>query len=136
MCEILTQGPVLGNNTECSSERRQIPAKFSLESAQSGHAQGFPGEAAQDKGQATERTGWNRWKKGLIPVLGQPLTFETSHLARLNCVHYNPVRHGVVDLAENCRWCSANWFIRNTSPSFVATVKSYKTANLDIPDDF
>ena len=64
------------------------------------------------------------------------ITFETSYLARLNYVHYNPVRHGVVDLAENYPWCSANWFARNASPAFVATVKSFKTDKLNVPDDF
>ena len=64
------------------------------------------------------------------------ITFEKSYLARLNYVHNNPVRHGVVQFAENYRWCSASWFIQNASPALVATVKGFKTEKLDIPDDF
>jgi len=64
------------------------------------------------------------------------ITFERSYLARLNYVHDNPVWHGVLDLAENYPWCSANWFARNTNPAFVATVKSFKTDTLNVPDDF
>jgi len=64
------------------------------------------------------------------------ITFEKSYLARLNYVHNNPVRHGVVQLAESYRWCSASWFLQNASPAFVPTVKGFKTDKLDIPDDF
>ena len=64
------------------------------------------------------------------------ITFEKSYLARLHYVHYNPALHGVVPLAENYQWCSASWFARNASPAFVATVKSFKTDRLTVPDDF
>jgi putative transposase len=64
------------------------------------------------------------------------ITFEKSYLARLHYVHNNPARHGVVDLAENYKWCSAAWFARNASPAFVATVKAFKADRLEVPDDF
>jgi putative transposase len=64
------------------------------------------------------------------------ITFERSYLARLNYVHCNPARHGVIPLAENYKWCSASWFARNASPAFVATVKSFKTDRVEVPDDF
>jgi putative transposase len=64
------------------------------------------------------------------------ITFEKSYLARLHYVHSNPVKHGVAELAENYRWCSAAWFARNASPAFVQTVKSFKTDQLAVPDDF
>jgi len=64
------------------------------------------------------------------------ITYERSYLARLNYVHYNPVRHGVVAEAENYRWCSASWFTKNASAAFVETVKNFKTDRLNIPDDF
>ena len=64
------------------------------------------------------------------------ITFERSYLARLHYVHCNPAKHGVVDLAENYPCCSAAWFARNASPAFLATVKSFKTDQLEIPDDF
>ena len=61
---------------------------------------------------------------------------QRSYLARLNYVHYNPARHGVIPLAENYKWCSASWFARNASPAFVETVKSFKTDRVEVPDDF
>jgi hypothetical protein len=64
------------------------------------------------------------------------ITFERSYLARLNYVHQNPVHHGVADNAENYAWCSAAWFGRNAPASFVATVKSFKTDKLSLPDEF
>jgi putative transposase len=64
------------------------------------------------------------------------ITFEKSYLARLHYVHSNPAKHGVIDLAENYKWCSASWFARNASPAFVQTVKSFKTDLLAVPDDF
>jgi|MudIll2142460700_1097286.scaffolds.fasta_scaffold235469_2 putative transposase len=64
------------------------------------------------------------------------ITFERSYLARLNYVHQNPVHHGVAANAENYAWCSAAWFGRNAPASFVATVKSFKTDKLSVPDEF
>lgn len=62
------------------------------------------------------------------------ITFERSYLARLNYVHYNPVRHGVVGNAETYPWCSASWFASNAPAAFVKTVQSFKSDKL--PDDF
>ena len=64
------------------------------------------------------------------------ITFERSYLARLNYVHQNPVKHGLVQLAENYQWCSASWFTQNGSPAFVKTVKTFKIDQLNVPDDF
>lgn len=64
------------------------------------------------------------------------ITFERSYLTRLNYVHQNPVRHGVVAVAENYRWCSAAWFARHATPAFVKAVKSFKIDRVEVPDDF
>ena len=64
------------------------------------------------------------------------IAFDRSYLARLNYVHHNPARHGVVPLAENYRWCSASWFAGNASPGFAKVVNSFKTDRLQVPDDF
>ena len=64
------------------------------------------------------------------------ITFERSYLARLNYVHHNPARHGVVPLAENYKWCSASWFARSAPPAFVNAVKSFKIDRVHVPDDF
>jgi putative transposase len=64
------------------------------------------------------------------------LTFEKSYLARLNYVHQNPVHHGLVPVANQYSWCSAAWFEREATQSFVNTVYSFKTDRLRVPDDF
>jgi len=64
------------------------------------------------------------------------ITFHRSFLARLNYVHQNPVRHGLVLRASQYRWCSAGWFERKADPAFLKTVTSFRTDRLDIPDDF
>jgi len=64
------------------------------------------------------------------------ITFERSYLARLNYVHYNPARHGLVPVAENYKWCAAAWFAQSAPPAFVKTVKSFKIDQVNVPDDF
>jgi putative transposase len=64
------------------------------------------------------------------------LTYEKSYLARLHYVHNNPVHHGLVPIAENYRWCSMRWFVREAKPGFRRTVLSFKIDRLNIPDDF
>ena len=64
------------------------------------------------------------------------LTYERSFLARLNYVHTNPVRHGLVREAERYPWCSANWFSRRAPKSFCETVKRFPCDKLTVPDAF
>ena len=64
------------------------------------------------------------------------LTFEKSYLARLNYVHQNAVKHGLVRVANEYRWCSAAWFERVAKPAQVKTVYKFKTDQLKIADDF
>src|SRR5437667_10073913 len=64
------------------------------------------------------------------------LTFEKSWLARLNYVHQNPVKHGLVSLANQYPWCSAAWFETNARRAFVRSVYSFKTDRINVPDDF
>ena len=64
------------------------------------------------------------------------LTFERSYLARLNYVHQNPVKHGLVRVASQYPWCSAAWFERTASPATVQTIYSFKTDKLKIDDDY
>ncbi len=83
----------------------------------------------------------NRWdnapgRKVWFQYWESHITFERSYLARLSYVHYNPVRHGIAPVAENYKWCSAAWFLRNASPAFAESVKNFKTDRLKLPDDF
>jgi putative transposase len=64
------------------------------------------------------------------------LTFEKSYLARLNYVHQNPVKHGLVPVATQYRWCSASWFERTATPAQVRTVYRFKTDKVRVLDDF
>jgi putative transposase len=64
------------------------------------------------------------------------LTYERSYLARLNYVHQNAVKHGLVMTANQYPWCSAAWFERTASLSAVKTIYSFKTDKLKIHDDY
>jgi putative transposase len=64
------------------------------------------------------------------------LTYEKSYLARLNYVYQNPVRHGLVLMANQYRWCSAAWFERTATPAQVKTIYSFKTDRIRVIDDF
>ena len=64
------------------------------------------------------------------------ITFERSYLGRLNYVHNNPVKHGVIVDAGNYHWCSAAWFSQSASPALVKAVQNFKIDQIKIPDDF
>ena len=64
------------------------------------------------------------------------LTYERSYLARLNYVHQNPVKHGLVSTANQYQWCSAAWFEQIASPATVKTIYSFKTDKLKVDDDY
>ena len=64
------------------------------------------------------------------------LTFQKSYLARLNYVHQNPVKHGLVAVANQYHWCSAAWFERTATPATVKTIYSFKLDQLKVMDDF
>jgi len=64
------------------------------------------------------------------------LTFEKSYLARLNYVHQNPVKHGLVPLASQYCWCSAAWFERTATRAQIRTIYSFKIDRLTLQDDY
>jgi len=64
------------------------------------------------------------------------LTFLKSYLARLHYVHRNPVKHGLVPVANFYPWCSAGWFERTASPSQVKTIYAFGTDDLNVYDDY
>ena len=64
------------------------------------------------------------------------LTFEKSYLVRLNYVHQNAVRHGLVRVANRYPWCSAAWFERTATPAQVKTIYSFSIDRVRILDDF
>ena len=64
------------------------------------------------------------------------LSYEKSYLARLNYTHQNPVKHGLVAVANQYRWCSARWFERTSTPTQVKTIYRFKTGQVKADDDF
>lgn len=64
------------------------------------------------------------------------ITYERSYLARLHYVHQNPVKHGLVSVAEKYPWCSAHWFEQTADLAFYQTVTGFPTDRMNINDDF
>jgi putative transposase len=64
------------------------------------------------------------------------LTYQYSYLTRLNYVHQNAVRHGLVRVANQYPWCSAAWFERVASAAQVKTIYNFKIDQVKVDDDF
>jgi putative transposase len=64
------------------------------------------------------------------------LTYLRSYLARLNYVHSNAVRHGLMQRPEQYEWCSAGWFERKAERPFYRTVMQLRTDRIKVLDDF
>ena len=64
------------------------------------------------------------------------LTYEGSYFARLNYVHHNPVKHGLVPRANEYPWCSAAWFERTATVAQVKTIYGMKIDRVKIDDDY
>ncbi|HZE72805.1 MAG TPA: hypothetical protein VE135_25110 [Pyrinomonadaceae bacterium] len=90
------------------------------------------GETARELNLRDNRPGRDVW----FNYWDTKLTYERSYLARLNYVHQNPVKHGLVKVANEYQWCSARWFERTASPATVKTIYSFKIDKLNIFDDF
>lgn len=64
------------------------------------------------------------------------ITFENSYWPRLRYVQENAVRHGLVPVANQYRWCSVSWFERTAEPAVRRKMESYKYDQLEVHDDF
>jgi putative transposase len=64
------------------------------------------------------------------------LTYQKSYLARLNYVHQNAVKHGLVHVANQYQWCSARCFEQVASPAMVRSIYRFKIDQLSIRDNF
>jgi putative transposase len=64
------------------------------------------------------------------------LTYQRSYLARLNYVHQNPVKHGLVPVASQYPWCSAAWFERAASAAMVKSIYRFKVDAVRVLDDY
>jgi len=64
------------------------------------------------------------------------LTYEESYMARLRYVHQNAVRHGVVPVANQYPWCSANWFEQTATPAQIKTIYAFPIDRLNVCDEY
>jgi putative transposase len=64
------------------------------------------------------------------------LTYQKSYFTRLNYVHQNAVKHGLVPVANQYRWCSAAWFERSATPAQVKSIYRFKTDHARVFDEF
>jgi len=89
-------------------------------------------DSARELNRVDDRIGRRVW----FNFWDTKLTYERSYLARLNYVHQNPIKHGLVAKANQYHWCSAAWFERVAPPAMVKTIYGFKTDKLNIHDDF
>ena len=64
------------------------------------------------------------------------LTYQKSYLARLNYVHQNAVRHGLVPVANQYPWCSAAWFEWISSRAAIESIYGFKIDRIKVEDDY
>ena len=64
------------------------------------------------------------------------LTYPNSYLARLNYVHQNAVKHGLVPVASAYPWCSAAWFERTATPAQVRSIYRFKVDQVRVLDGY
>jgi len=90
------------------------------------------GETATEVNRLDEQPGRQVW----FNFRETQLTFQKSYLARLNYVHQNAVKHGLVRVANQYRWCSAAWFERTATPAQVKSIYTFPTAKVKVQDDY
>ena len=64
------------------------------------------------------------------------ITYGNSFWSRIRYVMENPVKHGLVQVASEYPWCSARWFQESAEQAVQRKLKSFKTDQLEIFDDF
>ncbi len=64
------------------------------------------------------------------------ITIHSSYLARLNYVHQNAVKHGLVAVASNYPWCSAFQFEKAANRSFVKSVYRFDYNKVNVFDEY
>jgi putative transposase len=64
------------------------------------------------------------------------ITHETSYYARMHYVHLNPVKHGLVQNAEDYPFCSYRWFLEKADEFFRGTIMNQPIDRVEIFDEF
>jgi len=89
-------------------------------------------ETARELNRLDEKVGRQVW----FNFWDRKLTYERSYLARLNYVHQNAVKHGIVKIANQYPWSSARWLERTAPAATVRMIYSFGTDRLNIEDDY
>jgi putative transposase len=64
------------------------------------------------------------------------ITHEASYNARLHYVHLNPVKHKLVEKAEDYPFCSYHWFLEKSNNDLRDAVMNQPINKVNIFDDF
>lgn len=64
------------------------------------------------------------------------ITYEKSYFARLHYVHTNPVKHGLIQNAEDYPFCSYSWFLEKAEDNFKLQILNQPFEKTNIIDDF
>lgn len=96
----------------------------------------FLGKLHMKTAQAVNQADGTAGRKVWYQFWDTHITFETSYWPRLRYVKENPVKHGLVPVANQYRWCSAAWFEQTAEPAVRRKLESFKIDQLEIPDDF
>jgi putative transposase len=64
------------------------------------------------------------------------INYETSFLARLNYIHQNPIKHGMVEKAEDYPFCSYRWFITKGDSELQRKVREQPIDRVHVEDNF
>ena len=64
------------------------------------------------------------------------ITYQSSYLARLNYIWFNPVKHGYVENPEYWKFGSYYYRFKNKSNEMMDIIKNYSYEKLQIYDDF
>ncbi len=64
------------------------------------------------------------------------LTGQRSELARTAYVYHNPVKHRLVSVPEQYRWCSAGWEAPMGGRFAERTLRSFVPSKIAVDDDF
>ena len=64
------------------------------------------------------------------------LTYENSYLARLQYVHMNPVKHGLVKDPVDYPFCSYKWFIEQADSNLNSLVFDQPIDKINVFDEF
>jgi putative transposase len=94
--------------------------------------QRLPSQSARQVNQMDHTPGQRVW----FQYWDTYLTYEKSFYVRLNYVHNNPVKHGLVPVAAQYPYCSASWFKTKVPSDFRKKVESFHYDRVNVIDDF